>query len=183
MPRKKRKPSYYATGRRRVHRAAKDSLVTECIRNGSLDVRCESGEVFTTFRRRVKRRLHIDRDGYAGFTLSVERATKRGRPTIGRDKNGKIVKRYRRQQYVLVHRLVLGKRLAVEKHGDNWQAKFIELPIAFDVDHADSNRSNNRSKNLRLRTIEANRGKRDYTPEEQAQAERDAAEFLGADFA
>lgn len=181
MPRKKRKASPYSTGRRRVHRAgpAAASLVVECVRNGTLDVRCETGEVFTSFRKRIKRRLYIDRDGYAGFTLNVERKDKRGKPQIVRDRNGKLGKRWRRRQYVLVHRLVLAKLRAVEKYGDDWQTKFIELPLAIDVDHEDGHRANNRAANLRIRTIDGNRGKREYTPEEQAQAERDALEFLG----
>lgn len=179
MSRKKRKPSYYATGRRRVHRAgpAAESLVTECVRNGSLDVRCETGEVFTSFRRRIRRRLYIDRDGYAGFTLNVERQPG-GRPTFVGNHHGKPVKRWRRRQYVLVHRLVVAKLRAIEKYGDKWQANFVELPLCLDVDHEDLNRANNRGRNLRIRTIDANRGRREYTPEEAAQAEADAAEFF-----
>lgn len=171
--------SFYATGRKRVHRAgpASESLVTKCVRGGFLDVRCETGEVFTNFRRRVRRKLHIDRDGYAGFTLNVERPPA-GRPTYQGSENGKPVKRWRRRQYVLVHRLILAKLQAIEKYGDNWQAKFLELPLCLDVDHIDSNRANNRGRNLRIRTIEANRGRREYTPEEAAQAEADAAEFF-----
>lgn len=165
-----------------MHRAepAAKSLVVECIRNGWLDVDVDTAEVVTTFRRRVVRSVHIDRDGYAGFTLNVERKDKRGKPTIQRTASGKIVKRYRRRQYVMVHRLVLAKKMMVEKHGDNWRAKFFELPLSLDVDHVDTNPGNNAGGNLRLRFPCVNRGWVTLTPEQQAKADADAAEFMGA---
>lgn len=175
MKKKHKSNPLYATGRRRVHRngPAATSLVVECVKNGSLDVRCETGEVFTEFRRRVRRKVHIDSDGYAGFTLNVESKTA-GRRFVELRKGGKQDKRRRRSQYVLVHRLVLAKLQAVERHGDNWQARFRELPLCLDVDHKDTNRANNRADNLRVRTIEGNRGKAEYS-ETEAKA---VAEFL-----
>ena len=175
MARKKNKLSPYSTGRRRVHRAGPvaKSLMTECVRNGTLDVRCETGEVFTNFGKRRKRKLRLDRDGYLQFDLQSERKDRRGKVTLIR-RGKKLVKRYIRRQLVRVHRLVLAKKLAIEKHGDKWQERFVEIPPTIDVDHIDLDRANNRGKNLRLRLPIPNRQRQPFTEAERIAANRAA---------
>ncbi len=145
------------------------SLECLCLRDGSLDVNLASGEVTSMARGRQRtRKVRADDDGYLYFDLSRERPDRRGKAEISR-RNGKVKKRYRIRRFVAVHRLVKMKELAIKAGGDAWRDHVKDLPRGIDVDHGDRDRQNNNYRNLSLKTEAANRGKREMTPEEEAE--------------
>lgn len=141
------------------------SLEVECLRDGTLDVDLETGEVFSVRRgERKKRRLRTDDDGYKSFYLNRERRDKRGGKEYCRKTKGF---RYRRRRLVFVHRVVKIKAIALAKGGDhNWRDYVEDLPRGVDVNHFDRDRANNRAGNLELQTELANRSRRAMTAAE-----------------
>jgi len=162
---------------KRVHLpAGKESLECRCLRDGSLDVSLITGEVisFALGKRHVMALLR-DRDGYLHISLNRERPDRRGKASEERGRDGKLRKRYRERRFVRLNRLVMMKRLAVEAGGRQWREFVKDLPRGVDVNHDDLVRHNNHHENLRMQTEAANRGRRENTPEEQA--EIDACTF------
>lgn len=146
----------------------KHTLEVECLRNGTLDVDIETGIVTGFYRGEWRRKaLNKDHCGYLGFCLNRERKPKRGKP-IRELRNGKERLRYRRRRYVLVHRLVKIKAIAVALGGHNWRAYVKDLPHGIDVNHRGA-KDNNNHLMIEIQTEGANRRRREMTPEEQEQ--------------
>ena len=146
----------------------KPSLAAECLRDGTIDVDLSTGEVYSTAKGGVRRpmKLRTDPDGYLGFHLNREKKRRVGKPERDRHRV-----RFRRRQYVQVHRLAYMKKVAIlwsDFHGGHWRDHVQDLPRGVDVDHKDLNRSNNTIANLRLKTEAANRSRREMTAEEAA---------------
>ncbi len=138
-------------------RYGRESLEVKCLKDGTLDVDIETGEVFSVrYGKRFKRKLEKDEDGYWKFGLNRERKAKRGKPVNERRSNGKTYFRYRSRRTVFVHRLVKIKALAIAKGGRNWQQYVKDLPIGIDVNHL-SGKDNNNHLQLELQTELANR--------------------------
>lgn len=143
-----------------------ESLEVRCLRDGSLDCDLETGDVFSVRGDvRKKRRPGPDKDGYLAINLNREKEKKLGKPEIER-RGKERIKRYRHRRFVMVHRLVKIKALAVAKGASQWRQYVTDLPRGVDVDHLDRNRSNNRADNLALKTELANRSNREMTEEE-----------------
>ena len=153
---------------KKIHlRRGKKSLEVRCLRNGTLDVDLETGKVSGFVRGEWKnKRLKKDNDGYMGFHLCRERKSKRGKPIREVRPNGKERNRYRDRRYVLVHRLVKIKAIAVGLRGNNWRQYVKDLPPGIDVNHR-GERDNNNHLMIELQTEAANRRRREMTPEEQ----------------
>jgi len=146
-----------------------DSLEVRCLKNGTLDVELQTGKVLGFVRGEWKpKRLKRDEDGYMGFFLVRERKHKRGKP-IREIRNGKERHRWRDRRYVLVHRLVKIKAIAVALGGDNWRQYAKDLPPGIDVNHIGP-KDDNRHHRIELQTEGANRRRREMTPEEQEEA-------------
>lgn len=149
------------------------SLAAECLRDGTLDVDLRTGEPSGM---KGPIRTKPDRDGYRTFTLSRD-VPRGGRLFSERTPSGRRTMRRRRQQTVVVHRLVVMKHLASERalaegKPGTWREYVVDLPITVDVDHEDRNRANNRVDNLRLRQPLPNRQRYAMTEEEAAAAEQ-----------
>lgn len=146
------------------------SLEVLCLRDGTLDVDLETGDVFSVRGdKRTKRKLDPDDDGYLCFWLNRERKDRRGKAE--RDGNRK---RYRYRRVVLAHRLVKIKHLAVAKGGSKWRQYATDLPRGVDVNHIDRVRHHNWADNLELQTEAVNRARGEMTEQEIA----DLEEFL-----
>jgi hypothetical protein len=144
----------------------KPSLEVQCLRDGTLDVDIETGEVFSIRNgRSVKRQLRLDEDGYYCFQLNRERKRKQGKPEIDYRREGASRLRYRNRRYVRVHRLVKIKALAVAKGGRNWRQYVQDLPLGIDVNHLNGKTDNNHL-NLELQTELAHRSHKEMTDEE-----------------
>lgn len=156
--------------RKSIHTPADtEPLEVQCLKDGTLDCCLETGDVFSVRRgKRTKMRLRTDVDGYLGFSLNRERATKRGKPWREM-RDGKERLRYRSRRYVLVNRLIKIKALAVAKGGDNWRSFVSAKPLrGLDVNHI-GKRSDNRNCMLELQTERANRSRSPMTDEEYAE--------------
>lgn len=140
------------------------SLACRCLRDGSLDVDLRDGKVYSRWQGRKRlRRLRIERDDYLSFSLNREKSHRRGRSERDRRRT-----RWRYRMCVMVHRLVMMKKLAVDLGGSKWREYVKDIPPNIDVHHRDGCQWNNGVKNLRLSTDTANRGKREMTPDEAA---------------
>jgi hypothetical protein len=161
--------STYRTGaRKKIHiRYGEESLEVKCLRDGTLDVDIETGEVFSIDKngKRTKRRLAPDDDGYLGFHLARERKSKRGKPCRWKEPGRADRVRYRNRRYVMVHRLVKIKALAVAKGGRNWTQYVRDLPLGIDVNHLGP-KTDNRHTELELQTEAANRSRTEMTDAE-----------------
>lgn len=170
----------YSLGRKRKHRPGEiESLAIRCMKLGVLDVCLVSGRVYTSFRGIVReRKINVDADGYCGFCLNVESTDRTGKQELRRDTKVKKIRR-RHRMYVQLHRLVMAKKLAVEKAGDSrdWRTVVRDIPINFDIDHIDRDRANNRGSNLRLRGWFENRTKVPMTAEEQDRCKAFESDF------
>lgn len=145
--------------RRKYIHAKGEPLEVQCLKDGTLDVLLRDGTVFGKNRKPLK--LHKDKDGYWGFWLNRERKGKRGKP----ERDGKR-ERYRNRRYVLVHRLVKIKAIAVGLGGLNWRKYVSELPIrGLDVNHT-RGKDNNGANYLEIATERANRGKTEMSEAE-----------------
>ena len=160
----------YAKPEKKVFlRYGETSLEVQCLRDGTLDVDIETGEVFSVRNGvRTARRLKRDEDGYLGFYLNRERKRKQGKPERDRDRNGKERLRYRKRRYVRVNRIVKIVAIAKAKGGKNWRQYCCDLPAGIDVNHLGA-RDDNRAKMLDLQTGLANRARREMTDEEWKQ--------------
>lgn len=151
--------------------AGSESLEVKCLRDGSLDVNTATGVVYGIRNgERVKKRLKKDEDGYLGFFLARERDAKRGKP-VREIRCGKERFRFRNRRYVLVHRLVKIKALAVAKGGKNWRQFVSDAPLrGWDVNHL-GEKDDNRNHMLELQSERANRSRTEMTDEELAQVQ------------
>lgn len=144
---------------KKIHsRSKKGTVMYQRLRNGTLDVDLETGEVFGLRGRKFV--VDVTWDGYHRVHLTIK--NNRCKP------DGRGQRRFR--QRAMVHRIVMMKKLAVEAKGGSrlsWRSFVKELPTGVDVDHEDDDRENNRASNLQLKTYIANRSKRDMTPEEE----------------
>jgi hypothetical protein len=153
---------------KRIHlRRGKESLEVKCLRDGTLDVRLNTGIVLGLVRGAwIPKSLRRDEDGYLGFCLNREKVDRRGKPSTER-RGRKIVHRYRERRYVLVHRLVKIKAIAVALGGRNWRKFARDLPPGIDVNHLPGvRRDDNRHRGIELATERANRARDEMTPEE-----------------
>lgn len=126
-----------------------ESLMVRCLRDGSLDVDLETGNVWSWKRgewcQPVKTRR--DEDGYVKFTLS-RKAPKSSRKRPDRDG------RRREHMTVFVHRLVMVKKIAVAANEERWRTVLRDLPGSTEVHHKDENRQHNAAGNLTLELSE-----------------------------
>jgi hypothetical protein len=145
-----------------------------CLRNGTLDVNTDTGIVYGMRSGQwVEKKLTRDDDGYLGFYLARERERRVGKAQRELRK-GKIILRYRNRRYVLVHRLVKLKALAVAKGGQNWRQFVSDKPLrGWDVNHLGA-KDDNRNDMLELQSERANRSRTEMTDEEW---ERQREEF------
>lgn len=143
----------------------KQTLEIECLRDGTLDCDLDTGAVFSVKNgTKTKKRLKRDADGYLGFFLNREREHKRGTP-CREMRNGKARLRFRSRRYVLAHRLIKIKALAVAKGGCNWREYVCDLPPGIDVNHIGA-KDDNRASMLELQTERANRNRTEMTDDE-----------------
>lgn len=154
---------------KRVHRPrGMRSLACELMRDGVLDVGLATGEVVSLHSgQRKVLAVQTNAKGYCYVTLNREKRPRRGRP----NSEG----RWRRRMSAWVHRLVMMKKLAVEKHGEAWREHVVDIDPHIDVDHRDRVRHNNAADNLRLALHNAHETTRELTPEELAAIEEFAA--------
>jgi hypothetical protein len=138
---------------KRVHRPRGSvSLAAECLADGTLDVDLLTGEVMSYASGSwKKRKTRLDDDGYVTFTLSRDVNGRRKRKS---DAAG----RWRLHMTVLVHRLVMMKKVAIACGEARWRSHVEDLPSHKDVHHRDRNRAHNEATNLTLEPILLNRG-------------------------
>ncbi len=158
---------------KRVHRSKdKTTLAARMLADGTLDVCLETGEVFTIINgRRRKRKLQTNHKGYHWLNLYRERKDKRGKP----DKYGR-----RRERFsAWVHRLAMMKKIAVGKCREeakdgrvfsNWRLFIVDIDPKIDIDHDNTDRTDNRGDNLRIieHGLHGRRSSEQWTEEDEA---------------
>lgn len=160
---------HYNRPLKKVHvQHGKETLECKCLRDGTLDVNLTTGEVFSLVRSRKAMKLSEDRDVYLHINLARERKDRRGKPEVERRRNGTRVNLYRHRRFVRVNRLVKMKSLAVAMGGSDWRRYVTDLSRGIDVNHKGPRNVNNHLM-LTLETEQANRTRREMTPEEQAE--------------